>query len=308
LRDKKVEVSDCDAAALESAAGSLSSVVEVGSVCMAEPAFSDLLRCEYSLTLASRGKPKLALVDDRNVLGMVLEVEGAHVLLTPVLARCSKAGKRLRTLVEKMAPSCERVHITRWELIHAIAEYYSIVLMHSLPHEPSSLFGYPPERAEGIRKVVEGLDISGRVLEVGCGYGMSTHALRSCGVEPFAIDNDASLVCEGLVRGALRPERTAVLDARWLSCCFEPREFDWVVGLMLGTIAPFTQPLWRTIILESVGMASEGVVFSVKEKEEVEFIRDVCVSAGLKGEVIDRRTDGLYDQWWYVGHPIQTFL
>jgi len=282
--------------------------VGVGPICMPEPTFSDLLRCEYSLGVASRGKPKLVLVDDHAMLGVVLEIDGEYVLLTPVLARCSSAGERLRTLMEKMAPSCERVHIARWELIHAIAEYYSIVLVHSLPHEPSSLFAYPSERVESVRKVVGELGISGRVLEVGCGYGMSTHALRGCGVEPFAIDNDASLVCEGLVNGVLRPERTAVLDARWLSCCFEPHEFDWVMGLMLGAIAPFTQPLWRTIVLESVRMAKRGVVFSVKEREEVEFIRDVCLSAGIEGDVIDCHTDGLYDQWWYVAHPIQTFL
>ncbi|MHC1601976.1 MAG: class I SAM-dependent methyltransferase [Methermicoccaceae archaeon] len=294
----------------------LAAITAVKGVCMAEPSFSELLRCEYSLCLASAGVPHCALVDNDEVLGVVVDVapsainscfqskqvvEEQHVLLTPMLARCSQAGKGLRKALGQMADSCGSVHTTRWGLIGAMAECYSTTLMCSLPFEDSSLFSYSPERARGIGEVVAELDMAGRVLEVGCGYGMSTHALRGCGLEPFAIDNDASLVCEGLQRGGLHPEHTAVLDARWLSCCFELGEFDWVVGLMVGSISPFTQPLWSTVLRESIGMAREGVLFSVKESQEIEFIRELCASAGLEGEVLDRSTGGLYDQWWYVG-------
>ncbi|MHC1589297.1 MAG: methyltransferase domain-containing protein [Methermicoccaceae archaeon] len=282
----------------------LAHITGVDDVCMAEPSFSELLRCEYSLSLASVGTPHRALVHGGVVLGVVVEREGQYVLLTPMLARCSEAGRRLQEMVEHMAFSCEAVHTTRWKLICAVAQYYSFWLMSSLPHEPSSLFRYSAERERSIAEVVDGLGISGRVLEVGCGYGMSTRALERCGLEPFAIDNDASLVCEGLRLGGLHPERTAVLDARWLSCCFEQGEFGWVVGLMLGSIAPFTQPLWRTVLTESMKMAGRGVVFSVKEREEIEFVSEVCASGGFEGEVLDRTTGGMYDQWWYVGRAV----
>ena len=296
--------------------GELAAITGVDGVCMAEPSFPELLRCEYSLCLASVGVPHCVLVDNDELLGVVVDVdysvinscfqskqlvEEQHVLLCPMLARCSQAGEGLRKALKQMADSCGSVHTTRWGLIGAMAECYSTTLMCSLPFEDSSLFSYSPERARGIGEVVAELDIAGRVLEVGCGYGMSTHALRGCGLEPFAIDNDTSLVCEGLQRGGLRCEHTAVLDARWLSCCFGVHEFDWVVGLMVGSIAPFTQPLWGAVLRESIGMAREGVLFSVKESEEIEFVRGVCASAGLDGEVLDRSTGGLYDQWWYVG-------
>ncbi|MGZ4904388.1 MAG: hypothetical protein ACXV5I_06205, partial [Halobacteriota archaeon] len=42
--------------------------------------------------------------------------------------------------------------------------------------------------------------------------------------------------------------------------------------------------------------------FTVHKKEEADFVRSVMDGTGVKGELVDNRSDtSIYDQWVYVG-------
>ncbi|MDD1721149.1 MAG: class I SAM-dependent methyltransferase, partial [Euryarchaeota archaeon] len=87
----------------------------------------------------------------------------------------------------------------------------------------SYVLAYSPERQERIQllfktKVEPAFNLTAAtILELGCGNGMATAALRELGYNIYAFDSDKCAVCEGLLHGALQKEKTLVLDGRYLS-------------------------------------------------------------------------------------------
>ncbi|MGZ4907493.1 MAG: hypothetical protein ACXV5F_02395 [Halobacteriota archaeon] len=170
---------------------------------------------------------------------------------------------------------------------------------------------YSPERQERIQllfktKVEPSFNLTAAtILELGCGNGMATAALRELDYNIYAFDSDKCAVCEGLLHGALQKEKTLVLDGRYLSRYdfSQYYHFNCIVGFMLGAIYEFNKAEWETILLEAATILTDGLfVFTVHKKEEADFVRSVMDGTGVKGELVDNRSDtSIYDQWVYVG-------
>ncbi|MEA1895935.1 MAG: class I SAM-dependent methyltransferase [Euryarchaeota archaeon] len=176
----------------------------------------------------------------------------------------------------------------------------------------------PEERSEQLLHLFReirgkiALDLSGAdVLEICCGDGSATAALRDLGCDPVCIDYDKCDICDGLKSGQLRDERSVVLDATELSSFFG-REFDCVVGFMIGPIQPFNKDMWASILRESVKVVRTGgvLIFTFHDGEELEFAYKVLEGCGVSGDAFEnppdtqspagRGTTG-YDRWVYAG-------
>ncbi len=156
------------------------------------------------------------------------------------------------------------------------------------------------------------LDLSGAdVLEICCGDGSATAALRDLGCDPICIDYDKCDICDGLKNGQLREERSIVLDATELSLFFD-REFDCVAGFMIGPIQPFNEDMWASILRESVKVVRTGgvLIFTFHHGEELLNAYKVLEGCGVSGEMFENPPDTEspagrvitgYDRWVYVG-------
>ncbi len=173
------------------------------------------------------------------------------------------------------------------------------------------ILAYSPERQERVQllfktKVEPSFNLAtATILEVGCGNGMATAALRELGYNIYAFDNDKCAVCEGLSHGALEKEKTLVLDGRSLSRCDFATyyHFNCILGFMLGAIYEFNKTEWEKILQEAAAILTDGLlIFTVHKKEEAEFVQSIMDDMGVKGDLVDNRSDtSIYDQWVYIG-------
>ncbi|HDN65313.1 MAG TPA: class I SAM-dependent methyltransferase [Methanosarcinales archaeon] len=176
----------------------------------------------------------------------------------------------------------------------------------------------PEERSEQLSHLLReirdkiALDLSGAdALEICCGDGSATAALRDLGCDPICIDYDKCDICDGLKSGQLRDERSIVLDATELSLFFD-REFDCVAGFMVGPIQPFNEDMWASILRESVKVVRTGgiLIFTFHSGEELGFAYKVLEGCGVFGEAFENPPDTEspagraitgYDRWVYAG-------
>jgi SAM-dependent methyltransferase len=136
-------------------------------------------------------------------------------------------------------------------------------------------------------------------LEICCGNGMSTAAIKLLFQRVLSIDNDRCAVCDGLYHGTLEPSEVMVVDAMGLSK-YTCEKFDAVLGFMLGTIYEFNKGIWRSIFQETLKALKDGgfLLMTVREKEEVDFLAEAFRSMGVDGSVIDNRNArNIYDGW-----------
>lgn len=175
----------------------------------------------------------------------------------------------------------------------------------------SHILAYSSERQERLQLLFKTkIDLlfdldAAEMLEICCGNGMATAALRDLGYNVYALDNDKCAVCEGLFHGALRASSTAVLDARHLSEYefAQYHDFRCVVGFMLGAIYEFNKIDWQKILSEAAAIINDGLfLLTVHKKEEIDFIHKTMLDLGIKGQIVDNRDDtSIYDQWVYIG-------
>jgi hypothetical protein len=193
----------------------------------------------------------------------------------------------------------------------ALREYLSMNLMESnlcdceRGREPKS-FAFNEARNSQISALLKnlarknGIDLKKtEALEICCGNGMSTAAVRPLFKNILSIDNDRCAVCDGLYYGILEPSNTMVIDARELAKYLD-RSYDAVLGFMLGAIYEFNKEIWRTIFKRSYNALKEGgfILLTVNNKEEMDFLAEAFQSMGVDGTVIDNRNDsGIYDGW-----------
>jgi hypothetical protein len=196
----------------------------------------------------------------------------------------------------------------------ALREYLSVSLVEralcdcTKDPEPMS-FAMNDERDRSIKKLIAlvakkySLDMKKiDALEICCGNGMSTRPLRGIFHSVLSVDNDKCAVCNGLYHGTLQPESTMVIDAMRLTQ-YGLGRFDCTAGFMLGTIYEFNKPVWRKIFEEALGATNGGglLLFTVNQKEEMDFVQECYASMGIDGEVIDNRQKGsIYDSWAFV--------
>ena len=197
------------------------------------------------------------------------------------------------------------------ELNTAIIEYYSLSLVNRqlcenchVTKEPYEMV-YIESRKARLRGLLDKYKLHGEILEICCGNGMSTLPLHEMGYDPLTIDYDKCQICQGLEHGALKPERTIVLDATRLSEFFGENTFDTIAGFMLGTIYPFNIVIWEKMMMEAAGLLKPGgkVLLTVNKKEEMEILKNALDKTLVKGNLIDNTDEkGIYDQWVYSGN------
>ncbi|OPY28749.1 MAG: hypothetical protein A4E28_01359 [Methanocella sp. PtaU1.Bin125] len=196
----------------------------------------------------------------------------------------------------------------------ALREYLSVSLVEralcdcTKEAEPMS-FAANDERDRSIKKLLARVAKKyetdfGKVdaLEICCGNGMSTRPLRGIFRSVLSVDNDKCAVCNGLYHGTLQPESTMVIDAMRLTQ-YGLGLFGCTAGFMLGTIYEFNKPIWRKIFEEALRATNGGglLLFTVNQKEEMDFMQECYASMGIDGEVIDNRQKGsIYDSWAFV--------
>jgi len=254
------------------------------------------------------------------------------LVLTNVISKDGRFSKRVSDI---FGSGSEEIETDASDLRSAVIEYYSIFLANQwlcescaredMPYLDLGVFvavrellnegieggsnSEPETRSERlshlfrkIRSRIE-LDLSGAdVLEICCGDGSATAALRDLGCDPICIDYDKCDICDGLKSGQLREARSIVLDATELSSFFG-REFDCVAGFMIGPIQPFNEDMWASILRESVKVVRTGgmLIFTFYNGEELRNAYEVLRDCGVSGETFENLPDNGYDRWVYVG-------
>lgn len=193
----------------------------------------------------------------------------------------------------------------------ALREYLAISLAEEAlcdcdkTREPKS-FAFNAGRNRRLGKMIKGLAAKNgfrleemSALEICCGNGMSTAAIKPLFKDILCIDNDKCAICNGIYHGTLDPESTMVVDAMALTK-YVDEKYDAVVGLMLGTIYEFNKEIWRTIFGEAVkALKQDGfLLFTVNTKEEMGYLSATFREMGIQGTVIDNRNEkDIYDGW-----------
>ena len=301
-----------------------------------EPGFSDQGMCEqsarYRYEIVRSGitfDDVIRVETDAGLPGLAISMhsEGQDfwLVFADIIHRDPDFADRA-TMLCKQSNNVRIVKTTSSLFMDAIIEYYSLMLvnrmlcgkcMHGKKSFGSIFSKSRADRLEALLKTIEqsdDIDFAGMdVLEICCGNGMATIALRQLGCDPVCLDSDKCAVCEGLEHGVLLPHRSMVLDATQISPFFEAGSFDCVAGFMLGAIYPFNKDVWKRIMAESIVPLREGglLVFTVHKNEEIVILKEVMDELGMIGRVIDNRDDaGMYDQWVYVGqkHRIQNLM
>jgi hypothetical protein len=135
---------------------------------------------------------------------------------------------------------------------------------------------------------------SGVCLDVGCGTGAGSQALRESGLVPLSYDTDPGLLSRGLVAGRLLPERTACFDGTMASRYLRPVEYG--IVLMAGEIHPHNQVIWRRIIDEAIGLTDQMLV-TVGTEREGKLVKQWTEAKGSRCELRDNDADPFYDAW-----------
>lgn len=206
--------------------------------------------------------------------------------------------------------SSKVVRVEERTFMEGLVEWLAISLEEELFCESCPVASPPlfvPERMENLEKFLRPiLPAGGEVLEICCGSGMATQALKKLGISPWTEDLDSCEICQALKSGYLDPERVMVLDARLMDRFFPPLHFEAVVGFMVGLIDDVNWPLWKDILLRSAELAKDMVIYTTYTEREARMVTEALKSAGWDGEVVSNPDDlGIYDQWACVGRRLK---
>lgn len=201
------------------------------------------------------------------------------------------------------------VRVEEEKFLEGVVEALAIYLRSELFCDACPVASPPlfvPERIEGLERFLRPLLPSGsEVLEVCCGSGMGTQALKRLGFRPWTEDLDSCEICMALKAGHLDSDRAMVLDARLLDRFFPPRRFDVVVGFMVGLIDDVNWPLWREVLVSSSKLAEKMVIYTTYTEREARIVAEALGSVGWAAEVAANPDDlGIYDQWALLGRRL----
>jgi hypothetical protein len=202
--------------------------------------------------------------------------------------------------------SSKVVRVEERKFMEGLVEWLAVSLKDELFCESCPVASPPlfvPERIESLENFLRPLlPAGGEVLEICCGSGMATQALKKLGFRPWTEDLDSCEICMALKSGYLDSERAMVLDARLMDRFFPPLHFDAVVGFMVGLIDDVNWPLWKDILLRSSKLAKDMVIYTTYTEREARLVAEALKSTGWDGKVVANPDDlGIYDQWACVG-------
>jgi hypothetical protein len=198
------------------------------------------------------------------------------------------------------------VRVGERKFLEGLVEWLAVSLQSELFCESCPVASPPlfvPERIENLERFLRPLlPAGGEVLEICCGSGMATQALKNLGFRPWTEDLDSCEICNALKSGYLDPKRAMVLDARLTDRFFPLHHFDAVVGFMVGLIDDVNWPLWKEILLSSSKLAKDLVIYTTYTEREALLVAEALNSTGLFAEVVANPDDlGIYDQWACIG-------
>jgi len=236
-------------------------------------------------------------------LGIALKLTEPEEFWLVLTDRYSESGA-LEALPR--SPSSKGVRVEERKFLEGLVEWLAISLKDELFCESCPVASPPlfvPERIENLERFLRPLlPPGGDLLEVCCGNGMATQALKRLGFRPWTEEIDSCEVCMALKSGYLDPERAMVLDARLMDRFFPHRQFDAVVGFMVGLIDEVNWPLWKEILLSSSKLAKDLVIYTTYTDREARMVAGALNSAGWDAGVLANPDDlGIYDQWACVG-------
>jgi hypothetical protein len=272
------------------------------------PVTSEILESEPDLAesieiMEETGEGEDSREDGDTLMGVALKLTVPTNLWLVLTDRYS-ATNALESLPKSSSSKIVRVEERRF--LEGVVEWLAVALKDELFCESCPVASPPlfvPERIENLERFLRSLlPPDGELLEICCGSGMATQALKRLGFRPWTEDIDSCEICMALKSGYLDPGRAVVLDARMMDRFFPPCSFDAVVGFMVGLIDDVNWPLWKEILLKSSKLAKDVVVYTTYSEREAQLVADALASDGWDAEVVTNPDDlGIYDQWACVG-------
>jgi hypothetical protein len=256
-----------------------------------EPSFEALVDQSFTGIVLTLPAEEARLVVDENDWPLALAVRdgqqwsAASFLLRPPVVEVIERYEEL---------DGEVVRTTQDELMLAMREYYSLLL---LERTPMAIEDLSPDRTAKVEDLIASVwkDRRGEeCMDCGCGSGMGSLALRNRGLVPLAFDNDAGLIARGLYAGRLAPERTMCIDASLLSHYARPAPLG--LALMAGSIIDHTALMWKAILEELFAMTEEALV-TVETEKEAEAVKMWALGNGKEVELFENERDPFYDRW-----------
>lgn len=182
----------------------------------------------------------------------------------------------------------------RAEFAAAMREHFSEKLLQTvLP----AIEDFSSERCTGVQELISevwGERIGQGCLDVACGSGLGSAALRQLGMVPIAYDNDPGLLALGMMKGRLMPEGTMCIDATRASQ-FAPQAPLGLI-LMAGSVNDFNEYVWRPIVEETLKLTCETLV-TVETQREAERVVRWCNAQGREVRMFENNRDPFYDRW-----------
>ena len=180
------------------------------------------------------------------------------------------------------------------EFAAAMREHFSEKLLRQVP---PALEDFSPERCTGVQELINevwGDSMGIGCLDVACGSGLGSAALRHLGILPIAYDNDPGLLALGMMKGRLMPEDTMCIDATRASV-FAPNAPLGLI-LMAGSINDFNEHTWRSITEETLKLTAKTLV-TLETEKEAERVKRWCIAKGRTVDLFENNRDAFYDRW-----------
>jgi hypothetical protein len=182
----------------------------------------------------------------------------------------------------------------RVEFAAAMREHFSERLLQQV--QPA-IEDFSPERCTGVQELIYqewGEKIGQGCLDVACGSGLGSAALRQLGMIPIAYDNDPGLLARGMMAGRLMPEGTMCIDATRASGLAPKAPFGLI--LMAGSINNFNEYIWKAIVDETIKL-TDAIIVTVETEKEAERVKGWCASIGKIVKMFENNRDPFYDRW-----------
>jgi hypothetical protein len=180
------------------------------------------------------------------------------------------------------------------EFAAAMREHFSERLLQQVP---PAIEDFSPERCTSVQELISevwGEVIGKGCLDVACGSGLGSAALRQLGLFPISYDNDPGLLALGMRTGRLMPEGTMCIDATRASVLAPKAPLGLI--LMAGSINNFNEYIWKAIVEETLKLTVKTLV-TVETEKEAGRVKGWCIAKGREVKLFENNRDAFYDRW-----------
>ncbi|NYT12395.1 MAG: hypothetical protein GKC03_07610 [Methanomassiliicoccales archaeon] len=256
-----------------------------------EPNFESLVDNSYTSELLRIDAEESILLVDENEWPLAFGVfDGQKWIFANFLLRQPPRG-----ILDAFEQIGGRIFQEDWEVWNsAVMEYYSLMLLRDTTPAIEDFSVDRMNQIVTLIKEVWGIADGTKCLDVGCGSGMGSVALRRLGYSPLAYDNDPSQLALGMISGRLDPSETLCIDGTIASRYISPTPKG--LCLMAGTIDHTASWFWKEIIDQMLVIADEVLVTVGMEKES-DFVSEWANDRGRTVEVFENQRDPFYDRW-----------